>query len=518
MKNIIITIAFTISMLATAAQSTDCRQSANKFGNILYLIESQYVDTTNVSTLTEEAIVAMLKKLDPHSSYIPKKDVAKMNESLQGSFEGIGASFQIIRDTIVITEPIMDGPAEKMGLQRGDKIISIDGENSCGKFVNTDFVTSHLRGKKGTAVNVEIVRNGIEKPFNIRIVRDKIPIKSVNVYFMLDKKTGYIKLDRFAKDSYNEVVEALRELQKEGCRSLVFDLRSNGGGLLNVAVDICSIFLPKYSNVVYTQGVHNRKTFIRTDREPVFPDGELIVLIDEHSASASEIVSGTMQDWDRGTIVGRRSFGKGLVQKPYDLADGSQIRLTISRYYTPSGRCIQKPYDKGTDYYLEDGKRRAENGEYFHADSIHFADSLKYETLVKHRIVYGGGGIMPDIFIPADTSQSSKLYIELAKKLIFSNFSIDYIEKHKDYLNKKFSKYDTFNKKFQVNDDVISEFKAYAEKDGVQWNDEQFEHSRQIIENRVKALIARALFGTSAYYKTVLQEDDVLNKVENEIL
>lgn len=518
MKNIIIAISLTVSMLVASAQSTDCRQSTNKFANVLYLIDSQYVDTTNISTLTEEAIVAVLKKLDPHSAYIPEKDVAKMNESLQGSFEGIGAAFQIIRDTIVITEPIMDGPAEKMGLQRGDRIISIDGETSCGKFVNTDFVTSHLRGKKGTVVNVEIVRNGIGKPFEVRIVRGKIPIKSVNVYFMLDEKTGYIKLDRFAKDSYNEVVKALRELQEEGCRSLVFDLRSNGGGLLNVAVDICSIFLPKHSDVVYTQGVHSRKTFIRTEHEPVFPDGKLIVLIDEHSASASEIVAGTIQDWDRGTIVGRRSFGKGLVQKPYNLTDGSQIRLTVSRYYTPSGRCIQRPYDNGTDYYLEDGRHRAENGELFHADSIHFADSLKYETLVERRIVYGGGGIMPDIFIPADTSQSSKLFTELSKKLIFNNFSIDYIEEHKDFLNKKFSKYDIFDSKFEVNDEVISGFRSYAEKEGVQWDDEQFGHSRIIIENRIKALIARALFGTAAYYETVLQEDDVLNKVKNEIL
>ena len=381
--------------------------SAQKMGTTLYLIENFYTDTVNLEKITEQAIIAALKELDPHSAYLSKKDVEKANEPLVGSFEGIGVTFQLIRDTITVIGPTPGGPSEKVGIMAGDKFIRIDGEDAFGKKVDNEYVQKHLRGKKGTKVTVSVKRGSEKELMDFEIVRDKIPLNSINAAFMMEKNTGYIKLDRFAQESNKEFKQAMEKLQAQGMKSLILDLRSNTGGFMNTAIDLVDQFLKEGQLIVYTEGLHQPRQEWKSSGTGMYTEGRLVVLIDEGSASASEILSGAIQDHDRGVVIGRRSFGKGLVQRPFNLPDGAVIRLTTARYHTPTGRCIQRPYEGGTEEYYKEMTKRLENGEYFHADSIHFPDSLRYKT-DKGRVVYGGGGIMPDIFIPIDTSYNSK--------------------------------------------------------------------------------------------------------------
>ncbi len=450
----------------TQAQNNTYQINYNKMNQLLRAINDLYVDTVNFDAIVENATVEMLKELDPHTVYIPAKEVQQANEPLQGAFDGIGVTFQIIKDTINVMEVIIGGPSDKVGLMAGDKIIKVDSLTSFGKEINNQWVMTHLRGKKGTKVELQVKRNKNVEPLTFTIVRDKIPMNSINVYFMVDKSTGYIRLERFAATSKKEFSDALRELQSKGLKNLIFDLRGNGGGFLTTAFDIADEFIDKDKIIVYTDNFRGTGDKFLSTATGDFEKGKLIILVDEGSASASEIVSGAVQDWDRGLVMGRRTFGKGLVQKPLYLADQSQVRLTISRYYTPTGRCIQKPYDDGLDSYLEDLQYRSEHGELFTADSIRFPDSLKYKT-PNGRIVYGGGGIMPDIFIPLDTTKYSSLYGEMFRKGIFSGFTLDYMNSNREMLKAQYPTIEDFKTNFKVTDELLTQVMDYAHSEGV---------------------------------------------------
>lgn len=509
----LIVILLAANLLCNAQQNNaKIGATSQKMATTMYLIENFYVDTADMPKLTEEAIVAMLKELDPHSAYISAKDVQKTNEPLVGSFEGIGVTFQLLRDTILVVSPVTGGPSEKVGIMAGDRIIKIDGEDAFGKKVNNDFVTSHLRGKKGTKVMLSIKRGNESELIDFEVIRDKIPLNSIDATFMLTKNIGYIKLDRFAQQSTEEFVEALMRLKKQGLRSLVLDLRGNSGGYLQTAIGLGNELLGSGKTVVFTEGLKSPKQVYDTDRNGGFRDGRLVVLIDEGSASASEIVSGAVQDWDRGVIIGRRSFGKGLVQRPFNLPDGAVIRLTTARYHTPTGRCIQRSYEDGVEEYHKEMQKRLDHGEYFHADSIQFPDSLKFATLNSGRIVYGGGGIMPDIFVPADTTFSTKLYTNLVRKGVFNSYTIDYVLANREKINQQYPDFTDFNKKFNIDEDMLADFKKMAEKKEVEWDDEQFQRSEPWVLMQIKALIARNIWDIDKYYQVVLKEDKVIEK------
>ena len=513
MKRILLIILLIISQLCLAQnKKPNAAETSQKLATTMYLIENFYVDSTDMPKLTEEAIIAMLKSLDPHSAYIAAKDVQKANEELVGNFEGIGVTFQILRDTILVVSAVPGGPSEKVGIMAGDRIVTIDGEDAFGKKVNNEFVTTHLRGKKGTKVVLGIRRGDDPQLIDFEIVRDKIPLNSINTYFMVDKKIGYIKLDKFAQQSVEEFEKALNDLKKQGLQSLILDLRGNSGGYLMTAFGLGNEFLGSGKPVVFTEGLKSEKQYYFTDKNGSFRDGRLVVLIDEGSASASEIVSGAIQDWDRGVLIGRRTFGKGLVQRPFNLPDGAQIRLTTARYYTPTGRCIQRSYDKGSEEYFKEMTKRLEHGEYYHADSVKFADSLKYYTLNSGRTVYGGGAIMPDIFMPADTSYSSKLLTDLIRKTVFNAYCIDYVLKNREELNKKYPDFETFNKKFKVNDAMLDDFKKLASEKDVKWDDGQFDRSEMWIKLRIKAMIAQDLWNIDKFYRVVMAEDKMIEK------
>lgn len=509
----LIVILLATNLLCNAQQNNaKIAATSQKMATTMYLIENFYVDTADMPKLTEEAIVAMLKELDPHSAYISAKDVQKTNEPLVGSFEGIGVTFQLLRDTILVVSPVSGGPSEKVGIMAGDRIIKIDGEDAFGKKVNNDFVTSHLRGKKGTKVVLSIKRGNESELIDFEVIRDKIPLNSIDATFMLTKNIGYIKLDRFAQQSTEEFVEALMRLKKHGLRSLVLDLRGNSGGYLQTAIGLGNELLGSGRTVVFTEGLKSPKQVYDTDRNGGFRDGRLVVLIDEGSASASEIVSGAVQDWDRGVIIGRRSFGKGLVQRPFTLPDGAVIRLTTARYHTPTGRCIQRSYEDGVEEYHKEMQKRLDHGEYFHADSIHFPDSLKFSTLNSGRTVYGGGGIMPDIFMPADTTFSTKLYTNLVRKGVFNSYTIDYVLANREKIIQQYQRFSDFNDNFTVDEIMLADFRKMAEDKGVEWDDEQYQRSEPWIFMQIKALIARNVWDIDKYYQVVLKEDKVIEK------
>ena len=507
---VILIFLFSVFSINCNAQNKS-QMNVQKLGTLLYLIENFYTDTVNLDKITEEAIVAALKELDPHSAYISKKDVEKANEPLVGSFEGIGVTFQLIRDTITVIGPTPGGPSEKVGIMAGDQIIKIDGEESYGKKVNNEYVQKHLRGKKGTKVTVSIKRGTDKELLDFDIIRDKIPLNSINATFMMDKHIGYIKLDRFAQDSDKEFREAVEKLKAQGMNALILDLRSNTGGYLNTAIEMVDEFLKANQLIVYTEGLHSQRQEWQSSNKGVYTEGRLVVLIDEGSASASEILSGAIQDHDRGVLIGRRSFGKGLVQRPFNMPDGAVVRLTTARYHTPTGRCIQRPYEGGTEDYYKDLNKRLERGEYFHADSIHFPDSLKYKT-DKGRVVYGGGGIMPDIFMPIDTSFNSKLYTNLVRKAVFNKYTVDYAMAHRDEVKYNYPEFSQFNQSFQITDDMIEAIKEIAKKEKVEWDNEQYLRSEKYIKLQIKALIARNIWDMQQYYEVTLTEDPTIAK------
>ncbi|NCC71802.1 MAG: S41 family peptidase [Sphingobacteriia bacterium] len=499
-------VALIISLLLSAnvfAQVDNARETIQKFSTALQLIEFAYVDSTDPPKLVEKAIIAMLKNLDPHSAYISRDDVQKVNEPLEAEFEGIGVTFQLFNDTILVISPVPGGPSDKLGILAGDKILKINGEDAFGSKVNNEYVMDRLRGKKGTSVDVSILRSGRDNLLEFTIIRDKIPLNSIDATYMVAPQIGYIKLTRFAKSSMSEFHESIAQLREQGMKDLILDLRSNSGGFLNVAVELSDQFLPDKKLIVYTKGLRSpRQEFLSTMNGDL-TQGKLIVLINEGSASASEIVSGAVQDWDRGLIVGRRSFGKGLVQRPFNLPDGSLIRLTTARYFTPTGRCIQKPYDEGAEEYYKDLKNRLDNGELVDAKTISFPDSLKYFT-PKGRIVYGGGGIMPDVFVPLDSTRFSDYYSDLVRTGIFNTFTLNYLEKNRNKLVEKYPDFEAFDKNFKVTTEMFDDFLALAlEKKVERKADDKYFYPVADLKTQVKAMIARNLWDTNAYFRII---------------
>lgn len=506
--------AFLLFLFSTLGLSSSFGQQMipSKIDHALEIIKYYYVDTVNDKQLMEEAMKAMIKELDPHSVYIPVEELREMNEPLVGKFEGIGIQFNIHEDTIMVTQTIVGGPSEKLGLRAGDRIVKIDTQTVAGIKITNNDVLKKLRGDKGTKVTVGIYRRGMDKLIDYTITRDQIPLFSVDASYMVTPEIGYIKISRFADATVEEFKKALADLKSKGMTSLVLDLQSNGGGYLNRAVELSDEFLSDGKRIVYTRGRSNPDEDFMSSTKGGWERGNIAILIDDGSASASEIVSGAIQDWDRGLIVGRRSFGKGLVQKPFQLPDGSLIRLTVAHYYTPSGRNIQKPYTLGDEEdYVMDFSNRVKQGELFNADSIHFADTTKYYTNSR-RIVRGGGGIMPDLFVPLDTSYSSNYYTDLLRKSVFNDFCLTYVDNNRTQLKAEYPTIDVFKTKFSENGKVFDEFMTFADKQGVKKDSAGFATSERLIRLQLKALLARNLWDTDAYFEVINDLNGALNK------
>lgn len=488
------------------------REQIFKFGEVFDKISRFYVDTINEDTFIEKVIIDMLHQLDPHSAYLSKEEVKAMQEPLDGSFEGIGVSFNLMNDTIYIVSPITGGPSEKVGIRAGDRIIKINGENVAGIGITNLDVQKKLKGPKGTKVNVSILRKNIDELLEFLITRDNIPIYSVDATYMINENTGYIKLSRFSATTMDEFMEALNRLKRMNMQNLILDLSGNGGGYLKVAVDLADQYIDGKKMIVYTEGVKSpRRNYLSTGKGEM-KSGRLVVMIDESSASASEIVAGALQDWDRAVIVGRRSFGKGLVQQPFMLSDGSMIRLTVAKYYTPTGRLIQKSYDQGYEEYTKEVISRFNNGELSGEDSGIFPDSLQYRTLNKHRIVFGGGGIMPDYFVPIDTSYYSTYYRSLISRGILNQFVLKYIDDNRNQLKSTFPNFNKFNETYKVSDEMLKQLINYAENENVKYNEEDFLRSRKMMEILIKAYIARDLWDTSKFYQIINKSDPIFNR------
>jgi carboxyl-terminal processing protease len=509
----VLTVALFLFTITSYSQVLN--EGTFKFGRTLSLIDAFYVDTVNLDMLTEKAIVEVLKNLDPHSTYISAKDVKEMNEPLNGNFEGIGVQFNLLRDSIIIVEPISGGPSEKVGIRAGDRILTIDNEKVTGIKITTTGVRSRLMGPKGTKVIVSVHRKGVKDVLDFTIIRDKIPIYSLDASYMLDKETGYIKLNKFAATTGKEFSEALLNMKKSNMKNLVVDLRGNGGGYMLAATELADKFFADQKLLVYMEGRKSPRQDFKSAGSGTLSDSRLVILTDESSASASEIFAGAIQDWDRGVIMGRRTFGKGLVQNGFYLTDGSMIRLTIARYYTPTGRSIQRPYNQGYDKYMENFYKRFTDGELMSADSIRLPDSLKYKTLVNKRVVYGGGGIMPDVFVSADTSYNSPYFNKLYAKNILNSFTLEYYDKNRALLSSQYKSFDDYKKKFELSSDDIKSFIAKGEAEGVKFNVEQFNKSKNEILLILKGLIATNMWKTSEYFQIINENDRVIDKALN---
>lgn len=492
------------------------KSTSQKFDEIMDNIQRFYVDPVDGKSLTEAAIIAMLEKLDPHSTYIPAEELNDAQMSINGSFVGIGVRFQIVKDTINVVATIPGGPSEKLGVMAGDKIIAVDGKTIAGIGVKNNDVRSQLMGELGTKVKIEVKRKNSPKNLEFTITRGKIPVFSVDAHYMIDKEIGYIKLNSFSRTTVEEVQNALMELKAKGMKSLIFDLQGNGGGLLDAAHKLADEFLSGDKLIVYSEGRAQPRSNLKAGKKGLFEEGKLIVLTDEYSASASEILSGSIQDWDRGLIVGRRTFGKGLVQRPMSLSDGSEIRLTIARYFTPTGRFIQKPYDD-PETYKKDLTQRFLNGEFVHADSIKMPDSLKFKTLKTKRLVYGGGGIMPDFFVPLDTAQSSDYFKDLIQGGHINTFPFQFVNDNRAELKSKYKTFEEFNKNFILDDKFMNSFFDYVKKEEakLEFNEKEYEISKDLIKLRIKANIAQDLWGTNELYQVYNDSNEILQRAIN---
>lgn len=500
--------ALCLPFLLAGPSFAQAPSAVSKLDALMYHIDRLYVDSVDDNKLVDKAIVSILEDLDPHSIYIPKEELEEVNEPLKGNFEGVGIQFNIVRDTIYVVDAIAGGPSERLGIRAGDRIVRIDSTNVAGVgFKNAD-VMQRLRGKKGTKVDVGILRRSETELLEFSITRDKIPIYSVEASFMATPSIGYIKVSRFSATTMKEFREKLDLLRSQGMQDLILDLQGNGGGYLRTAIEMSDEFLADRKLMVYTEGRTTPREDTYSTTEGRFEKGRLVVMVDEGSASASEIVSGAMQDWDRGLIVGRRTFGKGLVQRPVMLPDGSAVRLTVSRYYTPSGRCIQKSYEEGVEAYQREKSERLGKGELTNVDSLHTEDTLKYYTMRK-RVVYGGGGITPDIFVPIDTSLSSEYFGQLVRKGTLNTFALTHTDEHREELLKRFRTAEQFRKEFVVDAPLINGLVAMGEKDGVPADDAGLAKSRSLIDLRLKALIARDLWDTSAYWQVINPDNPV---------
>ena len=477
-------------------------------------IKSLYVDSVDEQKLVEDGIRGMLEKLDPHSAYSTAKQTKEMTESLQGSFEGIGVQFNMVEDTLLVIQPVTNGPSEKVGIIAGDRIITVNDTAIAGVKMSKEEIMRRLRGKKGTKVNLGIVRRGISGKLKFVVTRDKIPVKTIDAVYMIRPTVGYIRIGSFGATTYDEFMTGVDSLKKAGMKDLIIDLQENGGGLMQAAIMIANEFLERNDLIVYTEGRRTPRQEFRAQGNGRLLDGKIYALVNEYSASASEIVTGALQDQDRGTVVGRRTFGKGLVQRPIDFPDGSMIRLTIAHYYTPSGRCIQKPYVKGEGKeYAEDIEKRFKHGELYSADSIHFEDSLKCYTLRKHRTVYGGGGIMPDYFVPLDTTQYTKFHRQLAAKSVIINANLRYVDNHRKQLRKQYPTFESFKNGFVVPQKLVDDIVAEAEKEKVKpKDDEELQLTTPRLKLQLKALIARDLWDMSEYFAIINEGSDIVNK------
>lgn len=504
-----LTIICTVLLLiqGTALRSQGLTQETFKIGKTLALLEAIYVDSVDISALTEQMIISTLRNLDPHSVYISARDVQEENEPLQGTFEGIGIQFNLLNDTILIISPTPAGPSEKVGIQAGDRIISIDGEKVTGVGISTTGVQKRLRGAKGTKVDVVIFRKGQKELLDFTITRDKIPVNSLDAAYMVSENVGYIKLSRFSEQTAMEFAGAVEKLRGTGLEHLVIDLRGNAGGYMVPAVQIADELLSGEELIVYLEGLHTSRQEYKSAPSGALTRSRVAVLIDEGSASASEILAGAVQDWDRGVVIGRRSFGKGLVQNGFGLPDGSEIRLTIARYYTPSGRSIQTPYNEGFDKYFQTYYKRYFNGELIHPDSLNLPDSLKAFTVKNKRLVYGGGGITPDIFIPIDTAYYSDYYRDLIRSSTLTNYMLAYTDLNRKQLTRRYKSFADFSRGFEIDGAAIEELKATGEKNGVSFDQAQYDVSAPEIKRIMKALVARDLWDMNEYFM-VINEDD----------
>jgi carboxyl-terminal processing protease len=495
---------------------TNFPPSNDKLSRVLDIIESDYVDTVNRNALIEEAIPVMLRKLDPHSVYIPASDLAQANEPLQGNFDGIGVSFNMLTDTVLIISTIPGGPSEKAGIIAGDKIIYVNDSLIAGKNIPDEDVVKMLKGPRGTKVDLKIERKGAADLLPFTIIRDKIPIYSVDVSYMMSDEVGYIKISNFALTTHDEFKKGVRELKEQGMKKLILDLRGNSGGVMDAATQIADEFLPEGKLIVFTMGKSTPRQDVKATAQGDFETGELVVLIDEWSASASEILAGAVQDNDRGTIIGRRSFGKGLVQEPVMFRDGSGMRLTIARYYTPTGRSIQKPYDEGVDKYYEDLGNRMMHGEFEEADSIRQDDSLRFTT-PGGKVVYGGGGIMPDIFVPIDTTGVTDYFLAIRNSGLLYRYAMKYTEDNRETL-RKYNDLPALSK-WLDEQNLLAKFVAYASQNGVPANKGQIDISGRVIAIQLKAYIARNMLDNKGFYPVWQEIDrtllDALNYLEN---
>jgi len=487
----------------------DSGEDIRKLREVLSLIQNEYVDTAKTEKLVDDAITHMLQELDPHSAYIPVSERAEIDEDLQGNFEGIGIEFSIFKDTLVVVTALSGGPSEAVGLRPGDKIVKVGDKGIASIGLTNSQVMKLLKGPKGTEAKLEVIRKNEKHPLNFTIIRDKIPQTSVDVAYMIDPQTGYIKVNRFAQTTFSEFRKAMDTLQRQGMKRLILDLQGNGGGLMSQAIDLADEFLSDGKKIVFTRGKDGKyDSDARSTSQGDFEKGDLIVLINEGSASASEIVTGALQDNDRALVVGRRSFGKGLVQLPFDLSDGSELRMTISRYYTPSGRSIQKPYGNG-DEYARDISKRFRRGEFFHADSIHFSDSLKYHT-VGGRTVYGGGGIMPDYFVPLDTTQNSHYLNALYLTNSMQEYTFTYAGEHREMLTRMGLQ--AFIDRFVVTDEMFQQLARVGKQNKVEPDWKDLNSHKEAFQINVKAQIARRIWSNSGFYPIYNQSNEILQQ------
>lgn len=482
-------------------------------------INNYYVDSVDESKLVEDAIRGMLEKLDPHSSYTNAKETKSLNEPLQGDFEGIGVQFNIVDDTLVVMQPTTGGPSEKVGILAGDRIIAVNDTAIAGVKMDRSDIVRRLRGKRGTKVTLTVIRRGVDKPLSFIVKRAKIPVLSVDAAYMIRPGIGFVRLENFGEKTHEEMMCAIDSLKKLGMTDLILDLQDNGGGYLEAAARIANEFLSDGDMIVYTEGLHAPRREFKAFGNGRLQQGRVVVLVNEFTASAAEIVSGAIQDHDRGTIVGRRSFGKGLVQRPFGLPDGSMIRLTIAHYYTPSGRCIQKPYKKGDkkDYEM-DIEYRLKHGELTNPDSIHFADSLRYYTLKEHRAVYGGGGIMPDVFVPLDTLKYTRLHRQLAAKSIVINNYLKYVDANRKQLRKQWKTFEDFAARYEVPQALLDTIFAQGNKEKIAPKDDE-EQQRTIpyLRLQLKALVARDLWTMNEYFRVWNEENDIVRRALREL-
>ena len=506
----VICAAATFGISAQYSRSNSASRQQQKLLMVENIVNNLYVDNVDEEKIVENAVRGILENLDPHSSYSTKEETTSSQETMQGSFSGIGIQFNMQKDTLYVVQIIAGGPSEKVGILPGDRFIAVDDSIIAGRKLKNTDIMKRLRGPKGTKVNIKVKRGSNAELLEFRITRDDIPLNSIDAVYMADGKTGYIRLSRFAATSYKEFKDAITKLKKQGMQQLILDLTDNGGGYMQIAAQIANEMLNRGNLIVYTQGRKSPRQNLNADGSGTFRTQKVVVMINQFSASASEILSGAVQDWDRGVVVGRRSFGKGLVQREFLLPDSSSFRLTIARYYTPSGRNIQKPYVKGDrEDYDKDIIDRYNHGELQSADSIHFADSLKHTTLRLHRTVYGGGGIMPDVFVPLDTTQYTDYHRRLVAKGIIPQFALRYVDKNRADLKAQYPDAQKFIKEFTVTDEMLNNLVDAGKAEKVDFDKSQFAKSKEMLRTFVKAAIANDLFSTGAYFQIVNEQNDI---------